>query len=250
MIESPMLQHVGGYINGRWVLPDAGDALAVRNPATGDHLADVPNMGAAQTSAAIEAAEAAFGEDISPDLRRRWLQQIAERMLQNKQELARIITLEQGKPLKESTVEVEYAATFFRFFAQTPDHLKPRHLSERPRNLNWTIHHRPAGVVGLITPWNFPLAMVAKKLAPAIGSGCCAVIKPADLTPLTCIALWHIFDQLGLPPGRLNLVIGKPGPIGDTLCSHPAVRLISFTGSTAVGKFLIQIGRASCRERV
>src|SRR5438045_6101930 len=128
MIESPMLQHVGGYINGRWGLPEAGQSLAVKNPATGDHLADVPNMGAAQTSAAIEAAEAAFGEDISPDLRRRWLEQIAERMLQNKQELARIITLEQGKPLKESTVEVEYAATFFRFFAQTLDHLQPRHL--------------------------------------------------------------------------------------------------------------------------
>jgi succinate-semialdehyde dehydrogenase/glutarate-semialdehyde dehydrogenase len=106
--------------------------------------------------------------------------------------------------------------------------------------MQWTVHHRPAGVVGLITPWNFPLAMIAKKLAPALASGCTAVVKPAANTPLTCVAVWHLLQRLELPPGRLNLVIGRPAPIGEVLCSHPAVRLISFTGSTEVGKLLIE----------
>jgi succinate-semialdehyde dehydrogenase/glutarate-semialdehyde dehydrogenase len=136
--------------------------------------------------------------------------------------------------------EVEYAAGFFAFFARAMDELSPREVPERIRNLRWTVHHRPAGVVGLITPWNFPLAMLAKKLAPALASGCAAVVKPAELTPLTCVALWQLLERVELPPGQANLVIGRPAPIGDVLCAHPAVRLISFTGSTAVGKLLIQ----------
>ena len=240
MIESPLLQHFDGYINGQWTRAEAGQTLTVRNPATGDLLADVPDMGSSLTNTAIEAADAALMADVSPDQRRRWLEEIADLLLENKAELARIITLEQGKPLKESNVEVEYAAAFFRFFAQQIEHLQPQRLPDRMRGMRWTVHHRPAGVAALITPWNFPLAMIAKKLAPAIASGCTAVVKPAELTPLTCIALWHLLERLTLPPGRLNLVIGSPAPIGEAICSHPAVRLISFTGSTEVGKLLIQ----------
>jgi succinate-semialdehyde dehydrogenase/glutarate-semialdehyde dehydrogenase len=240
MIESNLIRRFEGYINGQWQRASSGQTLPVHNPATGDHLADVPNMGAAETTAAIEAAGASLQKPFSADQRRRWLEQIERLLLENKQELARIITLEQGKPLKESLGEVEYSAGFFRFFAGHLDELTPRQLAERPRGMHWMVHDRPAGVVGLITPWNFPLAMLAKKVAPALGAGCAAVVKPADNTPLTCVALWHLLDEMKLPPGIANLVIGKPGAIGDVICSHPAVRLISFTGSTEVGRLLIQ----------
>ncbi|MCA1659180.1 MAG: NAD-dependent succinate-semialdehyde dehydrogenase [Verrucomicrobiaceae bacterium] len=213
--------------------------LRVINPATGEWLADVPDMAAVETTAAVEAAAEALREPVA-EKRRHWLDETARLLLENRQELARIITSEQGKPLKESVVEVEYSAGFFSFYAAQLARLAPEPLPNRIRQMQWTVHHRPAGVVGLITPWNFPLAMLAKKLAPAMAAGCAVVTKPADLTPLTAIALWNLLERLDVPPGWLNLVIGRPAPIGDVLCSHPAVRLISFTGSTAVGKHLIQ----------
>jgi len=240
MIASPLLQNLSGYINGRWVGASTSEKIDVFNPATGDLLARVPNMAADETTAAVEAASAALDSPQSPDARAAWLMAIHDALHREKQELARIITLEQGKPLRESVVEVEYSAQFFKFFASKIDALAPSPLPEKLRNAQWTVHHRPAGVVGLITPWNFPLAMLAKKFAPALAAGCAIVAKPADLTPLTAIALWHLLDQLSLPAGVANLVIGRPAPIGDVLCAHPAVRLISFTGSTEVGRLLMR----------
>ncbi|MCS7033636.1 MAG: aldehyde dehydrogenase family protein, partial [Phycisphaerae bacterium] len=241
MIESPLLQTIGGYIDGRWVGGEG--TIAVINPATQETLAHVPNMAEAQTTLAIESAdralEATSQSPLPLEQRRNWLLAIHDALLREKTELARIITLEQGKPLKESLVEVEYAAGFFRYFASIVQTLAPRTLPERIRGLQWTVHHRPAGVVALITPWNFPLAMLAKKLAPALAAGCAVVVKPAELTPLTTIALWHLLQPLDLPPGLANLVIGRPEPIGRVICSHPSVRLISFTGSTEVGRLLI-----------
>jgi succinate-semialdehyde dehydrogenase/glutarate-semialdehyde dehydrogenase len=248
MIQSTLLPEFLGYINGQFTADASAETFAVRNPANGELLANVPDMGFAQTSAAIEAASRALRLDVSLNHRRQWLKQIVGLLLQNKQELARIITLEQGKPLKESLTEVEYSAGFFRFCSEQIEHLQPRELSEHPRNMRWTVHHRPAGVVALITPWNFPLAMLAKKLAPAIATGCAAVIKPAELTPLTCIALFTLLRQLDLPAGRLNLVIGSPEPISDAIFAHPAVRLVSLTGSTAVGKLLIQKSAAGVKR--
>lgn len=240
-IMSPLLQHIGGYVAGHWVTRgDTGKTLPVINPASGERLAEIPVMSGDQTVSAIEAASAAMRCDASMEQRSQWLSSIHGRLLENREELARIITLEQGKPLKESRVEVEYSAAFFSFFASQLSHLSARSLPEPIKNLRWSVHHRPAGVVGLITPWNFPLAMLAKKLAPAIGAGCAVIAKPAELTPLTAIALWHLLDGLALPPGRFNLVMGEPAPIGEPLCAHPAVRLISFTGSTATGRKLIE----------
>lgn len=239
MIESHLLQHVAGYVAGRWTSATDGKTLPVVNPATGELLADVPDMAGTETTAAVAAAEGAWRTAPSPEQRRGWLMGIHDALLLEKDEVARIITLEQGKPLKESVVEVEYAAGFFKYFASILDHLAPRVLLERIRSAAWTIHHRPAGVAALITPWNFPLAMLAKKLAPAIAAGCGIVVKPADLTPLTSIALWHLLERLHLPAGLVNLVVGRPAPIGQVLCTDPAVRLISFTGSTEVGRFLI-----------
>jgi succinate-semialdehyde dehydrogenase/glutarate-semialdehyde dehydrogenase len=242
MIQSNLLTNRGvAYIAGRWVPAKSGATIAVHDPATGEHLADIPNMAEAETTEAIEAAAKALSTPVPVEKRRQWLADIARMFIENKQELARIITREQGKPLKESEVEVEYAAGFFRFFSSQLHHLNPEALPEPIRNARWTVHRRPAGVVGLITPWNFPLAMLGKKLAPALGTGCGIVVKPPAPTPLTTVALFQLIERLdGVPRGLVNFVTGRPGPIGKVLCSHPAVRLISFTGSTEVGKVLIE----------
>jgi succinate-semialdehyde dehydrogenase/glutarate-semialdehyde dehydrogenase len=174
----------------------------------------------------------------SLDERRGWLQAIGDGLVEHKQELGRIITLEHGKPLREGVSETEYAASFFHFFASQLDELLPHRLPQAIRNCHWNINQRPAGVVGAIASWNFPLAMICKKLAPALGAGCASVVKPASLTPLSAMALCHIAERAGLPEGLCNLVIGNSQPIGEVLCSHPSVRIISFTGSTEVGKVL------------
>ncbi|HRK31146.1 MAG TPA: aldehyde dehydrogenase family protein, partial [Tepidisphaeraceae bacterium] len=240
MVQSHLLQNLCGYIDGQWVGAAASKTFEVCNPATGDLLAVLPNLGAPDTRAAVVAADRAWRDFPSLETREGWLMAIHDALLREKQELARIITLEQGKPLKESLVEVDYSAGFFKFFASQIHNLAPSPLGEKIRGASWTVHHRPAGAVGLITPWNFPLAMLAKKFPAALAAGCGIVTKPADLTPLTTIALWHILDGLKLPPGVANLVIGDAAPIGDVLCTHPAVRLISFTGSTEVGRTLIK----------
>jgi succinate-semialdehyde dehydrogenase / glutarate-semialdehyde dehydrogenase len=242
MINSALLPRVMGYIDGRWTAARSGAVSAVIDPATGARLADVPVMGAAEAEQAVLAAGAAMRHvpPPPPELRRRQLRQIADLLLEHKQELGRIITLENGKPLVEAVVEVEYAAGFFEHFAAAIEHLRPRELEQRARGCVWTVHHRPAGVAGIITPWNFPLAMLAKKLSAALAAGCACVVKPAPATPLSAIALWHLFERMGLQPGRCNLVLGDAEVIGRVLCTHPAVRVISFTGSTAVGKLLAQ----------
>ncbi|HVF09920.1 MAG TPA: NAD-dependent succinate-semialdehyde dehydrogenase, partial [Abditibacteriaceae bacterium] len=242
MLESPLLPEVNGSINGEWRDAATGAVLPVRDPANGELLAEVPDMGAAETTEAVEAAQAALDNGVPPDLATRsaWLATIADQLLANQDEFARIITLEQGKPLKEAAAEVAYAAGFFQFFSGQLKQLESDALPEPIKNLRWAIHHRPAGVAALITPWNFPLAMLAKKLAPALAAGCTVVIKPAELTPLSAIALCHLAERAGVPPGRVNLVIGQPIPIGAVLCSHPAIRVLSFTGSTEVGKLLLR----------
>jgi len=240
MIESPLLKHLQGYVGGRWIDADTGKSLAVANPATGEHLADVPKMGEQETLAAVQAGVDALRSPSSVDQRRTWLREISRVLLASKQDLARIITLEHGKPLNESVGEVEYAAGFFSFFAEQLSHLEPQVLPDKIRNCTWTVYYRPAGVVGLIVPWNFPLAMLAKKLAPAIAAGCSVVAKPAKLTPLSTIACWNLIEQIKIPAGVLNIVMGQSGPIGQVLCSHPDVRLLSFTGSTEIGRTLIR----------
>jgi succinate-semialdehyde dehydrogenase/glutarate-semialdehyde dehydrogenase len=211
----------------------------VRNPATGEILALLPNMGEAEAEAAVEAGERAMQSSPPPQQRRDWLMAIHDRMLTDRESFGRLITLEHGKPLKEGITEVEYTAGFFRFFAEQIDRLEAERLPGLIRNCRWTIHHRPAGVAGLITPWNFPLAMIGKKVAPALAAGCAAVIKPAKEAPLSTIALCAVAEQVGVPAGRLNVLVGSAAPIGAVLCRHPAVRLVSFTGSTEVGRLLI-----------
>lgn len=240
MIESPLLPSLGGYIDGQWCEADSGQRFAVSNPVDGAHLADVAAMGPAETRRAIAAAEAALAHPASLAQRRDWLLAIDATLRAHREEVGRILCMEHGKPWKEAQGEVDYAAGFFRYAGEHVEELGPRTLSERPKDCTWTVHHRPAGVVGLITPWNFPIGMIAKKLAAALAADCASVIKPSSKTPLTMIALFQLLErEVGLPAGKVNLVTGSAGPITDTLFEAPSVRVISFTGSTEVGRELI-----------
>jgi succinate-semialdehyde dehydrogenase/glutarate-semialdehyde dehydrogenase len=237
-MASPLLDAPGGFIGGKWVRR-AKRSFTVRNPGTGEVLATLPRLGAVETARAIRAAQAALeGPPLSLRERAAWLRTIVRLLAKNREELARIITLEQGKPLAEARTEVDYSAGFFRYFADHLNVLQPRLLPDPASGCRWTVHQRPSGIAALITPWNFPLAMLAKKLAAAFGAGCPAIVKPAEATPLSSIALWKLMEGAGLPKGRAALLFGDPEAIGGALCRSDAVRLLSFTGSTVVGRSL------------
>ncbi|KAB7623727.1 NAD-dependent succinate-semialdehyde dehydrogenase [Alkalilimnicola sp. S0819] len=249
MIDSPLLNPVHAHIQGRWVAADSARCFAVHNPATGEQLAEVPALGAAETARAIDAARHTLATPHSLVQRQHWLEDIARVLRENKEELGRIVTLEHGKPWQEGQGEVEYAAGFFAQCARQIHELAPRTLADTPRDCRWTVHYRPAGVVGLITPWNFPIGMIAKKLSAAIAADCPSVIKPSSKTPLTLIALMKLLDEhLDLPAGYVNLVTGPAGPISECLMGHPDVRVVSFTGSTGVGKRLIEQSAAEVKK--
>ncbi|PWG62151.1 NAD-dependent succinate-semialdehyde dehydrogenase [Sediminicurvatus halobius] len=240
MIESPLLPSLSGYIDGAWCEADSGQRFAVSNPVDGAHLADVAAMGPAETRRAIAAAEQALTHPASIAQRREWLLAVDAALRAHREEIGRILCMEHGKPWKEAQGEVDYAAGFFRYAGEHVEELAPRTLAERPKDCTWTVHYRPAGVAGLITPWNFPIGMIAKKLSAALAADCASVIKPSSKTPLTMIALFHLLErEVGLPAGKVNLVTGSAGPITDTLFEAPSVRVISFTGSTEVGRELI-----------
>ncbi|MFA7437364.1 NAD-dependent succinate-semialdehyde dehydrogenase [Castellaniella sp.] len=241
MIQSSLLDPISGYINGQWVDADSGARFNVINPATAQVIATAPKMGASETERAIAAANAALASVPSAETRQKWLIQARDALLANKQEIGRILCMEHGKPWPEAQGEVEYAASFFDYYAKVMlEFLAPEPQPGQFKDCTWTIHKRPVGVVGLITPWNFPIAMIAKKIAPALAAGCPSIIKPATDTPLTMVAAFKIFhDHLDLPAGMLNLVMGSSGQIGGVLMKSPIVRMISFTGSTEVGQLLI-----------
>lgn len=240
-IQSPLLPHIHSYIGGQWLSAQTDDTIAVYDPATGDRLADVPSVGQDQVEAAIASGQQRIAQPPSFADRKRWLTQIAKSLEDNADEVGRILTLEHGKPLKEARGEVTYAAGFFSYAAENVDVLQPRSVPKTQRGGTWVVHQRPAGVVGLITPWNFPIGMIAKKLSVAIAAGCPSVVKPAANTPLTMVALFTLMDRdLDMPPGFVNLVMGKSSMIGKVFCDHPDVAVISFTGSTPVGKILVE----------
>lgn len=241
MIDSPLLSAHLNYIDGCWVNGSSGHILKVYNPATGEVLSGIPEASPADVVRAVEAAEAASHIEHPIEERKEWLRKIHDGLLGNREEIARIITLEQGKPLAESRAEVDYGAGFFRFFANQIGQLKPKEISASNPANRWMVYHRPAGVTALITPWNFPLAMLGKKIAPSIATGCGSVTKPASQTPLTAMALHSLAHRAGLPRGQVNLVVGPGSVLGQTLCTHPSVRIISCTGSTDTGKDLLRI---------
>ena len=230
------------YIDGRWLGADTGKQLEVTDPAATKVIGTVPNMGKGETARAVEAAAQAF-----PAWRNLLARERADTMmkwyglvLQHQKELAQIMVIEQGKPMTEAMGEVAYAASFVRYYAEEGrrayGEIAPAfRLHAQPR-----ITKEPVGVAGLITPWNFPSAMITRKSAAAIAAGCTCVIKPSDLTPYSAIALICLAEQAGIPPGVLNLITGDAPPIGKELTSNPLVRKISFTGSVPTGKLLME----------
>ncbi len=239
MMHSELLSTTQGFIDGHWCDAESKKTMEVVNPATGETIAVVPVMGKHETHLAIDSAASALATPSTIEQRRDWLDRIADLITEHREELGKIITHEHGKPWLEAQTEAEYAASFFRYYATVVDHLRPREIASRPRGYRWTVYSRPAGVVGLITPWNFPLAMLAKKFSAALAADCSSVVKPSSKTPLSVMALFCLLEKIHLPPGKANLILGPAAEISNALCEHPAVRVISFTGSTSVGQKLM-----------
>ena len=231
-----------GLIGGQWVDADSGAMLAVINPANQSVVAEVADMGAAETERAIAAAEQALpawrtlGADQRSDVLYRWY----ELVMANKAELGAILTLEQGKPLAEAQGEIQYGASYIKWFAEEARRIYGDVLPHSQNDRRHLVIKQPVGVVAAITPWNFPNAMLARKLAPALAAGCTIVCKPAAETPLSALALAYLAELAGVPAGVINVVVGQDAPaIGTAITTSPVVRKLSFTGSTAVGKLLM-----------
>ncbi|MCE8052385.1 NAD-dependent succinate-semialdehyde dehydrogenase [Halomonas daqingensis] len=228
------------FIGGQW--RDAERRFDVTNPANGETLASVPDLSADDARDAVAAAEAAW-----PAWRRQTAKQRTallrawfDAIMAHQESLARMMTLEQGKPLAESRGEVAYGASFVEFYAEQAKRMAGETLPSHGADKRILVFREPVGVVAAITPWNFPLAMITRKCAPALAAGCPVVIKPAEATPLTALALARLAEQVGFPAGVLNVVTAsRPAEIGEVLTSDPRVRKVSFTGSTAVGKRLL-----------
>ena len=230
------------YIDGQWVGADSARTFAVSNPATGEQLASVPDAGVIETRRAIEAARVAqpgwrartAGERAR--LLRRW----HELLLANQEDLARLMTAEQGKPLAEARGEIVYAASFIEWFAEEGKRLYGDVIPAHHADKRVLVSKEPIGVCAAITPWNFPAAMITRKVGPALAAGCTIVLKPAEATPLSALALAELAERAGIPAGVFNVLTGDPVAIGGELCANPTVRKLSFTGSTEVGRILMQ----------
>jgi len=240
-LSDPSLLRTRAYINGEWVDADSGDTFPVYDPATGDVIAEVASVGAAETRRAIEAARVAQKAWASRSahersaILRRW----NDLILENTEDLAIIMTVEQGKILAESRGEIIYSASFIEWFAEEAKRVYGEVLPQPQTDRRGIVIRQPVGVCAAITPWNFPSAMLARKAAPALAVGCAMVAKPPHETPLSMLALAELADRAGIPPGVLSILPGeKSRPIGDEMCSNPIVRKLTFTGSTAVGKIL------------
>ncbi|HEY7550782.1 MAG TPA: NAD-dependent succinate-semialdehyde dehydrogenase [Hyphomicrobiaceae bacterium] len=226
------------YVDGRWV---GEPKVPVTDKATGEVLARVPDFGEAETRAAIEAASRAlpaWSKLLAKErsrLLRRWFDLIA----QNTRELALLLTSEQGKPLAEAAGEIAYAAGFIEFFAEEAKRVYGETIPTFKADARIVVIRQPVGVVAAITPWNFPAAMITRKAGPALAVGCTMVLKPASETPLTALALAALAEQAGIPKGVFNVITGKASAIGKELTSNPEVRMLTFTGSTEIGRILM-----------
>jgi succinate-semialdehyde dehydrogenase / glutarate-semialdehyde dehydrogenase len=249
-VESQLLR-TRAYVDGRWVEADSGATFPVMDPATGGTLAEVPRMGAAETRRALEAAQRALPEWRSRPAKDRaaLLRRLADLMVAHTEELAALMTREQGKPIAESRVEIAYAASFYEWFGEEAKRVAGDTVPSPWPKRRILVTKEPVGVAGGITPWNFPAAMVTRKSAPALAAGCTMVLKPAEQTPLSALAVARLAEEAGLPPGVLSIVTGaaEDAPsIGGELTSNPLVRKLGFTGSTEVGKLLM----AQCAGQV
>lgn len=240
-LQNSQLLRSDNLIGGDWVGADDGTRLEVINPADGNILAEVPNCGAVETHRAIAAANAAWPawQALTAKQRARVLQAWFRLIVDNADDLAQLITAECGKPLSEARGETIYGASFVEWFAEEGKRTYGESIPSPVRGQRLLVVKQAIGVCAAITPWNFPLAMITRKVAPALAAGCAVVVKPAESTPLTALALAVLAEQAGLPAGVLNVLTGHPAEIGDVLCASPIVRKLSFTGSTAVGRRLM-----------
>jgi succinate-semialdehyde dehydrogenase/glutarate-semialdehyde dehydrogenase len=240
-LADPSLLRQANYIDGKWVGADNGATLPVNNPATGDLVGEVPAMGAAETKRAIEAAQRAYPawRALLAGERSTILRKISDLMLQNTEDLALIMTAEQGKPLTESRGEIAYAASFIEWFAEEGKRVYGDTIPQNAKGRRIIVLKEPIGVFAAITPWNFPAAMIARKAGPGWAVGCTGVIRPASQTPFSALAIAALAERTGMPAGVCNVITGPSGPIGKEITSNPIVRKLSFTGSTEVGSKLI-----------
>ncbi|KQW91670.1 NAD-dependent succinate-semialdehyde dehydrogenase [Massilia sp. Root418] len=229
------------YLGGQWIDADDGKTLAVCNPATGELLADVAAVGAAEAQRAVAHAVTAqkqwqclSGKERA-ELLRAWFNAI----LANIDDLALIMTLEQGKPLSEARGEIQYAASFVEWYAEEAKRIAGEILPHPERNHQISVLKQPVGVCAAITPWNFPAAMITRKVAPALAAGCAMIVKPAELTPLSALALAALAERAGIPGSVLQVLVGDSRAIGGVMTASPDVRKLSFTGSTEVGRVLM-----------
>jgi len=247
-LKDPSLLRQQCYIDGKWVDADDGKTLAVHNPADGQQIGTVPGMGVVETRRAIDAANAAWpawrartAKERS-NILRKWF----ELMMANQEDLAVIMTVEQGKPLTESRGEIAYGASFIEWFAEEGKRIYGDTIPQHQSDKRIVVLKQPIGVCAAVTPWNFPNAMITRKAGPALAAGCTMIIKPASYTPFSALALCELAERAGIPKGVLNVVTGASGPIGKELTTNPVVRKFTFTGSTEVGKQLM----AQCASTV
>lgn len=249
-LTDPSLLRESLYIDGDWITPADTEALTVTNPATGEVVATIAQAGRQETADAIQAAEQAFPAWAALPARERsaklnaWHDLIAA----NVDDLARILTAEQGKPLAEARGEILYGAAFFEWYAEEAKRVYGQTIPSPKANQRMVVLQQPIGVCAAITPWNFPMAMIPRKAAPALAAGCTMVLKPAPQTPLSALALAELADRAGIPPGVFSVISGPAESIGDELMSSPIVRKITFTGSTAVGKLLMSKAAATVKK--
>ncbi|EGX99940.1 succinate-semialdehyde dehydrogenase [Nitrospirillum viridazoti Y2] len=241
-LKDPGLLRDQAYIGGSWVDADGGGTIDVDNPATGEVIGTIPDMGAAETALAIKAAKAAWAgwrartaKDRAAVMRR-WFEMI----MAAQEDLARIMTAEQGKSLAESRGEVAYGASFIEWFAEEGKRAYGDTIPSFAGDKRIVVVKEPIGVAAAITPWNFPIAMITRKVGPALAAGCPIVVRPSEVTPYSALALAVLAERAGVPPGVLSVVTGHPKPIGGEMTTNPLVRKLSFTGSTPVGKLLMK----------
>ena len=241
-LNDPSLLKTQCYINGAWADADNGKTLEVDNPATGEIVAEVARCGTAETRRAIDAAEAALGDwgRLSVKERSGYLRKWFNVMMDNQQDLAALLTAEQGKPLAEAMGEIAYGANYIEWFAEEAKRIYGDVIPPPGQDKRVVCIRQPVGVVACITPWNFPNAMLTRKIAPALAAGCTVVCKPANATPLSAYAIVELAHRVGIPAGVINIVTGVTSEIGAEMTSNPTVRKLTFTGSTEVGKQLIE----------
>ena len=241
-LKDPTLFREACYINGAWVGAGSNETIDVTNPASGELLGTIPKMGADETRQAIEAANAAYPAWRAKTAKERAaiLRKWFDLMMENQEDLARMMTAEQGKPLKESMGEIVYAASFIEWFAEEGKRVYGDTIPQHAPGKRIVVTKEPIGVCAAITPWNFPAAMITRKCGPALAAGCTMVVKPATSTPYSALALAELGERAGIPAGVFSVVTGASGAIGGEITSNPIVRKLTFTGSTEIGKLLME----------